>query len=287
MRITALLENTTIDSTLEPKHGLSLYIETAKHKVLFDLGPDETYMQNAQKMGINLAEVDTAVISHGHYDHGGGLAGFLSLNDNARIFLHRKAFEPHYHKVRFSKKYIGLDQKIADSKRFTFVDDTMLIDDELFLFSDIEGQFDTKSHRALLKKTRDGYKRDDFTHELCLIATEGDKSVLFSGCSHRGINNILIAADKHSSAIRAVFGGFHLMNPTTKKSEPVEVVEKLAGELSARNTEYYTCHCTGKSAFETIHGIMGDIVRYLSTGEVVVISSALDRARPEDRRQAD
>jgi len=269
MKITALLENTTIDTALTPKHGLSIYIETPKHKTLFDLGPDDTCLQNAQILGIDLAQVDTVVLSHGHYDHGGALASFLKINDNARLFLHRQAFEPHYHKRLFVKKYVGLDQNQANNARLSFTDDTVRIDDELFLFSDVEGQLDTKSSRSLLKKTADGYVRDDFAHEQSLIVTAEDKAVLFSGCSHRGISNILRAAAKHQPTIRAVFGGFHLFNPSTQAVEPAETIERLANELSELGTEFYTCHCTGNTAFEIMRGIMGDKIHYLSTGSVV------------------
>ena len=269
MRITALLENTTVNTALKPKHGLSIYIETNNHKILFDLGPDDTCLNNAQALGIDLAEVDTVVISHGHYDHGGALANFIKINDKAKLYLRRQAFEPHYHKRLFIKKYIGLDPELSDNDRIIFADAAMRIDDELFLFSDIEGQPDTKSSRALLKKTSAGYARDDFTHEQSLIVTEGDSAALFSGCSHRGISNILRAADRHQSKIQAVFGGFHLFNPATNAVEQPEMVERLANELSKRDTVFYTCHCTGKSAFDTMRGIMGNKIQYLSTGSVV------------------
>ena len=269
MRITALLENTTIDKALTPKHGLSIYIETTKHKVLFDLGPDDTCLHNAQIMGIDLTNVDTVVLSHGHYDHGGALESFLEINDKAKLFFHKQAFQPHYHKRVFFKKYIGLDPNQADNARICFTDETMRIDDELFVFSDVEGQLDTKSSRSLLKKTPDGYMRDDFSHEQSLIVTTENKAALFSGCSHRGISNILRAADKHQPALQAVFGGFHLFNPSTKAVEPKEMIERLASELSALETEFYTCHCTGDTAYEIMRGIMGDKIHYLSTGTVI------------------
>ena len=271
MRITALLENTTTDTALTPKHGLSIHIETAKHKVLFDLGPDGAFLRNAQKIGIDLAEVDTFVLSHAHFDHGGGLADFLGINQKASLYLRRQAFAQYYHKALFFRKYIGLDRRLAGNDRIIFTDDVLCIDDELFLFSDVEGQLDTKSSRALLKKTPDGFARDDFAHEQNLIVTAENKAVLFSGCSHRGIGNILRAADKHQPAIHAVFGGFHLFNPATKASEPEETIKRLATELAGRETVFYTCHCTGTKAFEAMSDIMGDKVRYLSTGSVVEI----------------
>jgi len=271
VKITTLLENTTKDAALLPKHGLSIHIETPKHKILFDLGPDDTFLANAQKMGIDLAEVDTVVLSHGHYDHGGGLPGFLKINNKAKVYINPLAFEPYYAKLLFIKKYIGLDQNFAGNERIIFTSDTMQIDDELFIFSDVEGQFESKGNRSLFKKIPAGFARDDFAHEQNLIVTAKGTSVLFSGCSHKGIANILRAAYKYKPTIDAAFGGFHLYNPVKKSSEPTEVVEGLAAELSSLETVLYTGHCTGKQAYKTMRDIMGDKIRHLHTGAVIDI----------------
>ena len=269
MKIIALVENTVKDANLKQKHGLSVYIETQKHKVLFDLGPDETYLHNAKKLGIDLAEIDTVVISHGHKDHGGALASFLEVNRKAKIYLHQQAFEPHYIKVWFAKIPIGLNKKLAGNDRFIFTDGFMRIDDELCLFSDVEGTFDTASNRKLLKKTSKAYVQDDFSHEQSLIVTEGDKAVLFSGCSHRGIVNILHAAHRHQVNIQMVFGGFHLYNPASNVAEPNELVQELVKELSEWDIVYHTCHCTGNKAFQIMRDRMGDKMQYFYTGSAV------------------
>ena len=271
MRITVLVENTTKDTRLKPKHGLSIYIETSKHKVLFDLGPDDTYLVNARRLGIDLSDVDTVVLSHGHKDHGGALSSFLKVNSKARIYLHRQAFEPHYIKVLFIKVPIGLDKDLIGNDRFVFTDDTIRIDDELFLFSDVKENSGTKSNRALLKKTLNGYVQDDFAHEQNLSVTEEGKASLFSGCSHKGIDNIMCSAKKHSPTIHAVFGGFHLYNPVTKADELQEVVQRLINELSAHDTVFYTGHCTGSKAFDSMRESMGEKVQYLFTGKIVEI----------------
>jgi len=114
-------------------------------------------------------------------------------------------------------------------------------------------------------------KQDDFTHEQNLIVTEKGKAALFSGCSHKGIDNIMCSAKKHSPTIHAVFGGFHLYNPVTKTEEPQEAVQRLINELSAYDTVFYTGHCTGSKAFESMRDSMGEKVQYLSTGKIVEI----------------
>ena len=120
MRITALAENTSVSDNFGAEHGLSLYIETDKHNILFDMGQTALFSENAEKLGIDLSMVDIAVLSHGHYDHGGGLKKFLSINDKAPVYINRYAFEPHYNG---KEKYIGLDISLQDNERIIFTDD--------------------------------------------------------------------------------------------------------------------------------------------------------------------
>ena len=95
MKITALVENQS-NSSAKSIHGLSLYIETTNHKILFDVGPDNTLFENSEMLGIGLLDIDTVIISHGHRDHGGALEQFLKLNHSARVFVQKKAFDNHF-----------------------------------------------------------------------------------------------------------------------------------------------------------------------------------------------
>ena len=110
MRIVTLIENTSCQASLCCEHGLSLYIETGKHRILFDAGQTGAFADNAEKLGIDLRTVDLAVLSHGHYDHGGGLKRFLEINHTAPVYLSRNAFGAYYNGTQ---KYIGLDSAIV------------------------------------------------------------------------------------------------------------------------------------------------------------------------------
>lgn len=118
MKITSLTEN-TCKTGLPSEHGLSLYIETEEHTILFDMGQTDLFARNAEQLGADLEKVDIAVLSHGHYDHGGGLKKFLELNHTAPVYLSRYAFEPHYNGT---EKYIGLDPSLAENRRLIFTD---------------------------------------------------------------------------------------------------------------------------------------------------------------------
>ena len=94
MKIYCLVENTKFCDHFECEHGLSFLIDTGYHKILFDMGQSDAYIRNAEKLGLDLSEVDIAIISHGHYDHGGGLKAFLEINKTAPVYVSKYAFEP-------------------------------------------------------------------------------------------------------------------------------------------------------------------------------------------------
>ena len=95
MKIITLMENQACGGLCAAR-GLSQYIETPKHKIVFDMGPDGGFIQNAKKLGVDLAAVDVAVLSHGHSDHGGGLRAFCEVNSQADVLVHPDAFGDFY-----------------------------------------------------------------------------------------------------------------------------------------------------------------------------------------------
>ena len=275
MKVITLFENRTISKDYKNKHGLSLYIETSKHKILFDTGTDDTFANNAYKLGVKLEDIDIAVISHGHYDHGGGLETFLKLNSKANIYIGKGAFDSHMLKLFGIIKYnIGLKKELISNNRFIFVDGMMKIDDELSLFGNVKGdKLIPKGNDKLLKEYSNGLvKKDDFEHEINLLINENSKYNLFCGCAHKGIINIIERAkDITDSDLQTVIGGFHLMKMKAKDSETKGFLNELSSQLSSNNVEhYYTCHCTGEEAYSYLSDKMSNL-RELKTGMIIEV----------------
>ena len=275
LKIVTLLENTACDAGLCAAHGLSLYIETPKHKILFDMGPDDGFIGNAEKLGVDLSAVDIAVLSHGHYDHGGGLRAFSEVNSRADILIHTDAFG-NFYAVRPGKEpaYIGLDPELWElESRVIPTADFVKLDDELTLFSDEPEVFPALAASAKLHvETPEGLRPDPFTHEQNLLVTAWGKSVLFAGCAHRGIVNILAGARERLGRLPdAVFGGFHFFELDPADPESARLIDDTGKALLDGETVYYTGHCTGEYAYERLHAILGDRLRHMSGGGIVEI----------------
>ncbi|MDE7263033.1 MAG: MBL fold metallo-hydrolase [Anaeroplasmataceae bacterium] len=273
MRVKVLVENTSVSSTYKSKHGLCLYIQTEKHKILFDLGSNKLFLENAKKMGINIGDIDIVVISHGHVDHAGALAIFLEHNSSAKIYIRESAFDKHYNKIFGLPFSVGIDSSLRSNKQIIFTDSIEVIDDELTLFSDVQSnELTSSSNIALLAEINGKKQRDDFKHEQNLLIKEGGKVVLFAGCAHAGIVNIKARAKQlENKNPLKIIGGFHLYNPISKKHESKELVDKIVEQLNDGETCYYTCHCTGKWAYSIMKEKLKDNLEHLSTGKEIEI----------------
>ena len=273
MKITTLLENKTTCDALRCEHGLSLYIETAKHKILFDSGASDAFWENARALGIDLAQVDIAFLSHAHNDHCGGLLTFLRGNRTAKVYLQKEAFGDYYVVTPTKCAFIGLDPKLHEyADRFVMAEGVTKLDEELTLGIRTH-DFLSEANATLREKVGGDYPRDTFRHEQDLLVTEHGKTVLFAGCAHSGIVNIINRAeDILGRAPDYVFAGFHLYNPSLGQSEPRALVDAVGERLRARKaTRYVTGHCTGDDAYAWLHETLGDRLAYMATGTTFTI----------------
>ena len=257
MKITTLLENKTTCDALRCEHGLSLYIETAKHKILFDSGASDAFWENAKALGIDLAQVDIAFLSHAHNDHCGVMLTFLRGYGTAEVYLQKEAFGDYYVVTPTKCAFIGLDPALHEyADRFVMAEGVTKIDEELTLFSGIRThELLSEANATLREKVGGDYPRDAFRHEQDLLVTEHGKTVLFAGCAHSGIINIINRVeDILGRAPDYVFAGFHLYNPSLGQSEPRALVDAVGERLRARKaTRYVTGHCTGDAANAAQH----------------------------------
>lgn len=269
MKIITLVENSCGNENCIAEHGLSIYIETEKHKLLLDTGQTDAIIKNAEVLGIDPSAVDTVILSHGHYDHSGGILPFSKLNHTAQIIMQKSAAEPHFN----GERYIGIDKAILDLPNVRLIEGDVQLDDELFIFSRITGRRCYPQGNKKLSCIKNNEKiEDDFCHEQCLVITQNGKHWLLSGCAHNGILNIL---DRYGELFDSypdfVITGFHMMKREGEHTEEEKaLIIQTAQELAKMNTVFYSGHCTGIPAFEIMKEIMGDKLIALHSGETVI-----------------
>jgi len=282
MKITCLIENepSQQDSNLFYEHGLSLHISFKGHLLLFDMGQSDRYYDNALKLGIDLSKIETAILSHHHYDHGGGLGRFLQMNKNAMVYLKPQP-AGEYYSYGFGKKfkYIGLDKALLtqEQKRLVFINNQTEIYPDIFIITNIDSEFPKPKGNRYLYLNRDGkFEPDLFDHELILVFKDDDGLIIFTGCAHNGIINMVktvkTAFPMHT--IKALIGGFHLVNSPIFNSmlESKKSLNQIAHVLAEYDVQkIYTGHCTGKKAFQFLKKNMNDTLHKLVTGDVIRI----------------
>ncbi len=273
MRLITLMENTQNDPSILAEHGLSLYIETPNHKLLSDCGCTDAFLRNADTLNVDLTAVDSVFLSHGHYDHSGGILPFTKVNKNAPIYMQEKALLPYYHKTESEERYIGIDTSIADLSQLKLLDGDVVIDDELTVFCNVTGRkLWPKGNLELKKKAGNDFMQDEFDHEQYLVITENTKKVLVSGCAHNGILNILEHYHTlYGSYPDAVISGFHMRKKTEYTEADIATIRETAEELCKPPTLFYTGHCTGELPFTIMKEIMGEQLVYAYSGSIFTI----------------
>lgn len=263
MYIKVLMEDTCGNSQCEYEHGLSLYIETEKHRILMDTGASDKTWENAGRLGVDLSDIDIVVLSHGHYDHSGGLMSFRDRNHEAVVYMQKSALFDYYH----DERYIGIDKAIGRMPRVEKLSGDLEIDEEISLFTGIMGRKFWPQSNIVLSMRVDGENRqDEFGHEQCLVI-QGIRKALISGCAHNGILNILDRyREIYGGAPDIVISGFHMMKKSDYTEEEKSVILQTAEELGKTNTVFYTGHCTGQKAIDLMKPILGERLIQLHCG---------------------
>ena len=274
MKITFLSDNSTENPKCLAEWGLSVYIETGEKKVLFDLGASSMFVRNAKKLRIDLSEADLAVISHGHYDHTGGMEAFAEINGKAPVYIHRSALQEFYGTddngnmddyncgILWSQE---LKDRLAD--RLVFTDHVTEIDENIALIGDIKplDEFPmTENFYIPVDADKKEFRPDPMDHEQVLVIKETGALHVFSGCAHTGIMAILhrVREEYPGMPIRSVTAGMHLYSlPEHKKREVVEAMAEM------KIGYVLPVHCTGMEAIMMFREKMGEGCIIAKAGE--------------------
>ena len=186
MKVTVLVDNLR-NGPLKGEWGLSFLIEYEKWKILLDTGASGLFARNARRLGIDLGEVDHAVLSHAHNDHSDGMSAFFRENDHASLYIREKAEEDCYSQKWLRKKYIGI--KRGELKRYqdriVRVAGDYELEEGIYLIPHKAAQLERAGLRAgMYRRTGRHWRPDDFSHEQSLVFETQKGLVIFNSCSH-------------------------------------------------------------------------------------------------------
>jgi 7,8-dihydropterin-6-yl-methyl-4-(beta-D-ribofuranosyl)aminobenzene 5'-phosphate synthase len=246
-KIVVLVENSVLHRKLYAKHGLSLYVETDRGKILFDTGQSDLLIRNARTLGIDLRQIDKIVLSHGHYDHTGGLLPLLkTLKKRIQVIVHPDAFK----KIHFGcgggiSRDIGIPFEESELRQYA-----ELIEDDkprevipgIVTTGEIERRTDFEDAGEGFFVDPNCTKPDIIRDDQALILDSEKGLIVLFGCGHSGLINTLSKVREMfpNREIRTIMGGFHLGGAS---EERLERTCKALSKFGVK--EIYPGHCTG------------------------------------------
>ncbi len=272
MRITLLVDNETVRSDLQAEHGLALWIDTGAHRVLFDTGSSPGLVSNALQLGIDLARTDAIALSHGHYDHSGGLAAVLALAPHARLYLHADALRSRYsiHPARPARE-IGMPDDIRRAVEthqgpVIWVDGTTPVCPGVALTGPVLRTTSYEDTGGPFFLDADARLRDLLIDDQSVWLNTPKGLVVLLGCAHSGVVNTLQSVKRASPSakLHAVIGGMHLANADTTR------LYRTAAYLQAQGLALVgPCHCTGAAAVQYLTRALPGKVVPLHAGDTL------------------
>ena len=266
MLVKVLIDNITKNDLIS-EWGLSFYIEYNGHRILLDTGASGAFAENAEKLGVNMEDIEYGVLSHAHYDHADGMPVFFEKNKTASFYIRKGVGENCYgKKYRFFHKYNGIKKGTLETfaDRIQYVEgDYHLLDGVYLIPHKTPGLEKIAKKVDLYVKENGRMFPDDFAHEQSLVFDTPKGMVIFNSCSHGGADNIIneIAATFPEKKICAFIGGFHLYKSS---GEEVKALAERVKETGIKRI--ITGHCTGEEAFRILKNELGDIAEQMYTG---------------------
>ncbi len=271
MQVFVLSDNTAGSPCFLAEHGLSLLVKTGEGDVLMDTGQGSVAMQNAEMMRQGFEGLRAVVLSHGHYDHTGGLPALLNRKGGVKVYAHPAVFEAKYYRIGEAKRYIGIpwrrehleslgaDFELSSSPRELLPG--MMLTGEIPRVTDFE-----PGDPNLVAERGGELVPDPFPDDQALVIDDPGGLVIILGCAHAGAINTIIHARKITGKerVRAVIGGSHLA------FLGAEQLERSVEELKAMQPELLAfSHCTGQAAARRLSLEFGDGFVFNQTGGVL------------------
>jgi 7,8-dihydropterin-6-yl-methyl-4-(beta-D-ribofuranosyl)aminobenzene 5'-phosphate synthase len=258
IRITILVDNNASKPGLLTEHGLSLWIEYKEKQILFDTGQSSNLIQNAKKLGIDLIRTDAIVISHGHYDHTGGLPAVLELAPHAVIYIHPAATKPKYSCKEFKARYIGIPEaakQAVKNYKVIWIEKPLQLCNGITLTGQIPRKNDFEDVGGAFFVDENCHTPDSLLDDQALFIESPNGLIVVFGCAHSGVINTLdyVYRLSNQSRIYAVLGGMHLVSAGKDRMEhTIEAFKKYGIE------KIIPLHCTGSKAIEYLRGSFPD-----------------------------
>ncbi|SKC73646.1 MBL fold metallo-hydrolase [Maledivibacter halophilus] len=273
MKLHILMDNYVTYRKLLAEHGLSFFIEANNKKIVFDTGQSNAFINNAKALGLNLSEVENIILSHGHYDHSGGLEDLTKLNKKARIYMHPCVLKKKFSLNKGILKDAGIPFEFKDiglsEERIKFNTGPLNIYDNILISGEIEknNDFETIPKNLIIKENGE-LKQDNMIDEQFLIVREKRGIIIVLGCSHPGVVNCIEYASTliPEKKILAVIGGMHLKNASEER------INKTIEYFKSKDIEkIIPLHCTGFEAISKFKRVFKDKCIIGSVGKLLEI----------------
>ena len=269
------LVNNSAPANLQSEHGLSFWIEFEGSHILFDTGQSDIVVKNAKLLNINLASTETIVLSHGHYDHTGGIPAVVKIARKVNIYLHPEALKPKFGRKNNKTKAIGMPDsskqvvlRLASNKKITMTKTPTEVSKGLFVTGSIPRKTSFEDTNSFFFVDENCRKPDTFPDDQAMFFDSPKGLIVLLGCAHAGVVNTLhyVAKLSGEGRVYAVIGGTHLLNASVERIErTIEVLRQYDVQKIG------LAHCTGSNAIKKFKNGFSDQCFVCSVGTKILL----------------